>query len=93
MWAKVQEEICEVESEVTKADHDALEGEIGDLLFAVINASRLYGIDPETALERTNKKFMARFSHIEKGAAALGKGLGEMTLDEMEALWQEAKTL
>ena len=93
VWAKVKEEICEVESEVAKADHDALEGEIGDLLFAVINASRLYGIDPETALERTNKKFMARFSHSEKGAAALGKGLGEMTLDEMEALWQEAKTL
>ncbi len=93
VWTKVREEISEVECEVAKADHNALEGEIGDLLFAVINASRLYGVDPETALERTNKKFMARFSHIEKGAASLGKGLGEMTLDEMEALWQEAKTL
>ena len=70
---------------------DGIEEEIGDLFFALINASRLYGVDPEAALERTNKKFMARFSHIEQGAAKMGKGLGEMTLAEMEELWQEAK--
>ena len=93
VWAKVKEEIGEVEAEIAAGNTEALEGEIGDLFFSLINASRLYGIDPETALERTNKKFMARFSHIEKGAAALGKSLGAMTLDEMEALWQEAKHL
>ncbi len=93
VWAKVKEEIAEVDAEICKGNTDGIEEEIGDLFFALINASRLYGVDPETALERTNKKFMARFSHIEQGAAALGKGLGKMTLDEMEALWQEAKTV
>jgi len=91
VWAKVKEEISEVEEEVRKGNTEGIEEEIGDLFFSLINASRLYGVDPETALERTNKKFMARFSHIEKGAAAMGKGLGEMTLEEMETLWQEAK--
>lgn len=91
VWAKVNEEVSEVEAEVKAGNQDALEGEIGDLLFSIINASRLYGIDPETALERTNKKFMARFSHIERRAAEMGTGVGEMTLDQMEALWQEAK--
>jgi XTP/dITP diphosphohydrolase len=91
VWDKVKEEIAEVECEIRNGNTASIEEEIGDLFFALINASRLYGIDPETALERTNKKFMARFSHIEQGAAAMGKGLGEMTLAEMEALWQEAK--
>ena len=91
VWSKVKEEIAEVESEICAGNTAGIEEEIGDLFFALINASRLYGIDPETALERTNKKFMARFSHIEQGAAAMGKSLGEMTLDEMEKLWQEAK--
>ena len=93
VWAKVHEEVAEVEAEVKAGNKEALEGEIGDLLFSIINASRLYGIDPENALERTNKKFMARFSHIEQGAAAQGRSLGDMTLDEMESLWQEAKEL
>lgn len=93
VWAKVKEEISEVEAEVKAGNTDGIEAEIGDLFFSLINASRLYGVDPETALERTNKKFMARFSHIEQGAAAMGKSIGEMTLDEMEALWQEAKEL
>ncbi len=91
VWAKVKEEISEVEAEVKRGNTDGIEEEIGDLFFSLINASRLYGVDPETALERTNKKFMARFSHIEKGAATMGKTLEEMTLEEMEALWQEAK--
>ena len=93
VWAKVNEEVSEVEAEVRSGNQEDLEGEIGDLLFSIINASRLYGIDPETALERTNKKFMARFSHIERRAAEMGTGVGQMTLDEMEALWQEAKQL
>jgi XTP/dITP diphosphohydrolase len=93
VWAKVKEEIAEVEAEVRGGNTDGIEEEIGDLFFALINASRLYGVDPESALERTNRKFMARFSHIEQGAAKMGKGLGEMTLDEMESLWQEAKSM
>ena len=91
MWEKVREEIGEVEAEVRSGDMDALESEIGDLFFALINASRLYGVDPENALERTNKKFIARFQHIEKRAAEMGRSLGDMTLNEMEELWQEAK--
>ena len=93
VWAKVKEEISEVENEICSGNKDGIEEEIGDLFFALINASRLYGIDPENALERTNKKFMARFSHIEQGAATQGRSLGDMTLDEMESLWQEAKEL
>ncbi len=91
VWAKVKEEISEVEAEVREGNTQGIEEEIGDLFFALINASRLYGVDPEAALERTNKKFISRFAHIEEGAAKMGKGLGEMTLAEMEALWQEAK--
>ena len=91
VWAKVKEEISEVQAEVREGNTNGIEEEIGDLFFALINASRLYGIDPEAALERTNKKFISRFAHIEEGAAKMGKGLGEMTLNEMEALWQEAK--
>lgn len=91
VWAKVKEEIAEVEAEVRSGNRDGIEEEIGDLFFSLINASRLYGIDPETALERTNKKFIKRFSHIEQEAAKMGKSIGEMTLDEMEEIWQSAK--
>lgn len=91
VWDKVKEEIAEVEAEIKAGNTDDIEAEIGDLFFSLINASRLYGVDPETALERTNKKFMARFSHIEQRAAEMGKSIGDMTLNEMEALWQEAK--
>lgn len=91
VWTKVKEEISEVEAEIKAGNTDGIEAEIGDLFFSLINASRLYGVDPETALERTNKKFMARFSHIEQSAAAAGRSIGDMTLDEMEALWQQAK--
>ena len=93
VWAKVHEEVREVEAEVASQDKEALEGEIGDLLFSIINASRLYGIDPENALERTNKKFIKRCGHIEQRAAEQGRSIGEMTLDEMESYWQEAKEL
>ena len=70
-----------------------MEKEMGDLLFSVVNLARLYGINPENALEKTNRKFIARFEHIEQGAAAQGKKIDELTIEQMEALWQEAKHL
>ena len=91
VWDKVKEEECEVESEIVSKDKDALEAEFGDLLFAVVNAARKYGVNPENALERTNRKFISRFEYIEAGAAKMGKKPDEMTLEEMDALWNEAK--
>ncbi len=91
VWQKVQEEIAEVNAEMVAGNKENLEGEFGDLFFALINACRLYGVDPESALERTNKKFIRRFNSMEEQAAAAGHTLGELTLDEMEALWQNAK--
>lgn len=91
VWAKVQEEIREVNQEIEAGDQERLEGEFGDLFFALINACRLYGIDPEAALERTNKKFIRRFSSMEEEASARGKMLHDLSLNEMEALWQAAK--
>ncbi len=96
VWAKVKEEIGEVQQEMDRAgsasfDREKLQGEFGDLFFAMINAARLYHVDPELALEYSNKKFIRRFGYIEDRAQAEGKPLGSMTLDEMEALWQEAK--
>ena len=91
VWAKVQEEVAEIEVEMAAKNHDLLEGEFGDLLFALVNACRLYGVDPEAALERTNKKFIARFSGMEQAAVDAGKTLGDLSLDEMEALWQAQK--
>ena len=91
VWDKVKEEIREVDAEIAAKDHDKLEGEFGDLFFALINACRLYGIDPEAALERTNKKFIRRFTSMEEAAAAEGKMLRDLTLEGMEELWQRAK--
>lgn len=91
VWAKVREEAAEVEAEMTSGSRDALEEEFGDLLFAVVNACRLYGVDPESALERTNRKFIRRFGAMEEYAAAGGDTLQELSLDELEALWQRAK--
>lgn len=91
VWDKVKEEIGEVEIEMKTGRKEALESEFGDLFFALINASRLYGIDPEAALDRTNKKFIRRFNYMEQQAEVKGHTLQEMTLDQMEALWQEAK--
>jgi len=91
VWAKVSEETDEVADEIASGNHDALEAEFGDLLFAVINAARLYKVNPENALERTNRKFIERFNFIERQAEAQGRKIGELTLDEMEALWQQAK--
>lgn len=91
VWEKVREELAEVEAEMKSGSARDMEAEMGDLLFALVNASRLYGIDPESALERTNKKFIRRFGYMEEQAAAQGRTLHELTLDEKEALWQEAK--
>ena len=92
VWQKVSEEKAEFLREAEAGRRDEMEAEMGDLLFALVNAARLYGINPENALERTNAKFMARFNHIERRAAEMGKSLRSMTLDEMDALWNEAKS-
>ena len=91
VWDKVREELGEVEAEMKSGSKTDLEGEFGDLLFALFNACRLYGVDPESALERTNKKFIQRFNYMEERAAAKGHTLHEMSLGAMEELWQEAK--
>ena len=91
VWDKVREELGEVEAEMKSGNKTDLEGEFGDLLFSLVNACRLYGVDPESALERTNKKFMRRFNYMEEPAAAKGHTLHEMSLGAMEELWQEAK--
>lgn len=92
VWAKVKEEIAEVESEMKSGGKSDLEAEFGDLFFALVNAARLYGVDPESALSRTNNKFMRRFNYMEEQAAAQGHTLHDLTLDQMEALWQQAKS-
>ncbi len=91
VWDKVREEIAEVENEIKSGNHTDLEAEFGDLFFALINTCRLYGVDPENALERTNKKFIRRFNHIEQRCAEQGKMLSDTPLDELETYWQEAK--
>ena len=91
VWDKVKEEIAELQAEIDSLDPDKMEAEFGDLMFALINAARLYDINPDNALERTNRKFITRFNYLEQRANALGKPLKQMTLEEMEALWQEAK--
>ncbi len=94
VWDKVKEEISEVETEIENNQDDGrLEGEFGDLLFSVINAARLYGVDPENALEKTNKKFIKRFNYIEEKAKEMGKPINELTLAEMDNIWNEAKKL
>ena len=91
VWSKVREELREVDAEIEAKDKERLTDEMGDLFFALINACRLYGIDPEGALERTNKKFIRRFNHIEQRAEQQGKTLSQMTLSEMDGYWNEAK--
>ena len=91
VWAKVHEELAELEAELAREDKEASEAELGDFLFSVINAARLYHLNPENALERTNQKFIRRFNYIEEHSIRIGKPLTEMTLEEMDALWNEAK--
>ena len=92
VWAKVREELDELQVELAKEDGEK-EAEFGDLLFAMINAARLYKIRPDNALEQTNLKFIRRFNYVEAKAKEQGKELKDMSLEEMEALWQEAKTI
>lgn len=91
VWQKVKEEISEFEAEVGNMDREKAEEEFGDLLFSLINAARLYKIKPDNALEKTNQKFQRRFTYVELQAKAQGKMLNDMTLAEMDALWDEAK--
>lgn len=92
-WNKVREESEEFASEIEGMDARKMEEEMGDLLFSVINVSRLYGINPENALEKTNKKFIKRFNYIESKAKERGLSLKDMTLEQMDELWNEAKSL
>jgi len=91
VWDKVKEEIGELSAEIDKVDQDKMEAEFGDLFFAMVNASRLYGVDPEAALERTNLKFIQRFNYLESQTMAIGRNLRTMTLAEMDVIWEEAK--
>lgn len=93
VWDKVREEISEVAQEIDKMDKTKMEQEMGDLFFSLINASRLYGIDPENALEKTNKKFINRFNYLETKVREAGKNLKDMTLAEMDEFWNEAKLM
>lgn len=92
VWVKVREELSELEAELAREDKEKSTEELGDFLFSVINAARLYKLNPDNALEHTNKKFIRRFTHIEKRAAEQGKKINELTLAEMDKFWDEAKT-
>ncbi len=91
IWDKVLEEIKELKDEVNDLNTEAIESELGDVLFSIINASRLYGIDPEAALEKTNRKFIKRFNYLEKETISKGRSLHNMSLDEMNVIWEDAK--
>ena len=91
IWDKVLEEINELKAEIANRDTERIENELGDVMFSLINASRLYGIDPEAALEKTNRKFIKRFNYLEKETLSKGISLHDMTLDEMNVIWEKAK--
>ena len=91
VWEKVREELNELETELKREDKERSTRELGDFLFAVINAARLYHLNPENALEHTNQKFIRRFNYLEEHSIKMGKPLTEMTLTEMDELWNEAK--
>jgi XTP/dITP diphosphohydrolase len=93
IWDKIQEEINEFREEVVRMDRNRMVEEFGDLMFSIINAARLFQIDPETALEKTNKKFIKRFKYLEAKTLKKGKKLVHMSLDEMNDIWEEAKKL
>jgi XTP/dITP diphosphohydrolase len=91
IWDKVREELDELQHEVQHEEKDQIEAEFGDLLFSVINAARLYDVDPENALERTNRKFIRRFRYLEKQTLHKGRSLKDMSLNQMNVIWEEAK--
>ena len=88
---KVKEEISEFEAEVENMDKDKATSEFGDIMFSLINAARLYKINPDTALEQTNQKFISRFNYVEDKARESGRAINELTLEEMDEYWNEAK--
>jgi XTP/dITP diphosphohydrolase len=91
VWDKVEEELSELQEEVKSGNQDKIEAEFGDVLFSLINYARFLKVNPEDALERTNKKFIKRFQYLESKAKEIGKSLSEMTLSEMDIFWEEAK--
>ena len=91
IWDKVTEELNELKVEIASGRKVNIEAELGDLFFTLINAARLYEIDPESALEKTNRKFISRFSYLEQKTLAKGLSLRDLTLDEMNEIWEEAK--
>ena len=99
VWDKVEEEIGEFKEEMIKLDHSnrlsvtKAEGELGDLLFSIVNAARLYDLNPDTALEMTNEKFKKRFTYLEEHTIRVGRSLKDMSLDEMNEIWEEAKKI
>ena len=93
VWDKVQEELQELQDEVAIGNQDKIEAEFGDVLFSMINYARFLKVNPEDALERTNKKFIKRFMYLESKAVELGKPLMDMTLAEMDIFWEVAKRL
>lgn len=92
VWDKIKEELEELKEEVKKGDEKNIETEFGDLFFSLINAARLYRVDPESALERTNRKFMSRFNYLEEKTIKQGRSLRDMSLAEMDEIWEEAKS-
>lgn len=91
IWDKVQEELKELREEIENGSTERIESELGDVFFSLINASRLYEIDPEAALEKTNRKFIKRFNYLEKQTLQKGISLHDMSLDEMNVIWEESK--
>ena len=91
VWAKVREELSELEAELKREDRERSEQELGDFIFSVINAARLYHLNPDDALEYTNRKFITRFNYIEQQVRESGRALNSLSLDEMDRLWNEAK--
>ena len=93
VWAKVHEELSELEVEFRNADRDKATSELGDFLFSIINAARLYHLNPDNALERTNQKFIHRFNYVEQMIRNQHKDMKNVSLEEMDSLWEEAKKL
>ena len=91
VWEKVQEELQELQTEINEGNEEKIEAEFGDVLFSIVNYARFLNVNPENALERTNKKFIKRFQYLEAKAKTMGRSLKEMTLDEMDVFWEEAK--
>lgn len=93
VWDKVEEEMLELKTEIDRMDREKTIAEFGDLFFSLVNAARLYGVDPETALEQTNRKFIKRFNYLESRTLKQGRKLKNMTLAEMNTIWEEAKSI